>query len=195
MEPVLGQWQRRSSSLMTFDDTKWLLHFASCLSVCSDFPNLLRTYAVFFLEKALQFTCDRWKGPCSVAVAAQISSSMSFSSVHYNNHGRVTSNRRRSVDFSWISTFFWKVRGLYRERFTCPMWSCFQKCLFRVRGGIGNLVPSQEPLWRARRGAPEGDERPDQTSPEEHLQREKHQQLHLVAGGGGPRGTKQKWVK
>lgn len=126
-------------------------------------------------------------------------STMCFCSVHYNNYGHVTPNRCLFVDFSWIYIYTGKVWSLpWQQWFPCTVWICFQKCLFWVCWGVHNLVQSQEQLWKARRGTPEGDEQPNKNLPEEPHQREKHQQLHLVAGEGGRGsvpGTWQKWVK
>lgn len=117
------------------------LHFASCLSICSDFPNVLRIHADLFLEKILWFPCDRRKWSCSAP--AKVPAALCSSS-HCHNYGHVTPILRLFVDFSWISFFTENVWGLRWQRLPRRVRICYQKCLFWVCCRVWDLVPSQE---------------------------------------------------
>lgn len=119
-------------------------------------------------------------------------------SINYNNNGHVTTNQCLFGDLSWITMYSGEVRSLSRQKLLYAMWIHSQKCMLWFRWGIQNLVPSKEQLWRTRRSTAEADEHPNKNLSGEHHQREKHQQLHLVAGERCPRKettTCHKWVK
>lgn len=192
VKPGLGQLQRKGSSCLTFGDSgdSFTLHLvwvsAVIFLLCWEHMRSFSGESSLISMWQTEVTLLSW------SYSHSSSCTMCFSSVHYYNYGYVTPNLCLFVDFSWISIFTWKISGLSWQWFHCPVWSYLRKCLFWLCWGIENLVPSQEQLWTARRGAPEGDEQLDQKFAEEHHQREKHQQLHVVAGRRGPRRTHHK---
>lgn len=125
---------------------------------------------------------------CSHSSSHSSSSTMCYvCSINYNNNGHVTTNRCLLGDLGWITIYTGEVQSLSRQKLPYAMWINSQKCMLWFCWGIQNLVPSVEPLWRTWRSTAEADEHPNKNLSKEHHQREKHRQLHLVAGERCPR--------